>query len=185
MKKYLILLVVSLLLLTACSTIPEPSKNSESLVIGSFILDFPDGYFDGPKRTIDSNVTLKFYNKTTGEDYAKRTKNGYFAFVANTSDEIELYEYYYEHTSGRTTTSLGGSLEKEFCILADKINYLGDLKITYRAGKVVSGDRESSTYHFNRDYSIGYNSAAAKNHLVDELVESEWLKDDIINIEFK
>ena len=183
MKKCLIIFF-ALLILTSCVTIPEPKSSDEVLVIGRLLLDFPDGYFDKPAQVINNSITVVIYNKTSDVKITRTTDDGYFSFVANTGDEIEIIEYYYRRESNRQITTLGSALGLEIDIIDKRINYTGDMIITYAAGKIVEVDGRDSTYSYKRSLKISDKTSDAKEYLQIVIPESEWLSYDVQKIEF-
>lgn len=52
-------------ILVSCASFPEPKEEGDSLVIGSFVVDFPDGFFNKAPRTVKEGVWIEFENITT------------------------------------------------------------------------------------------------------------------------
>ena len=116
------LLAVGLLaFLVSCASIPGPENPDDSLVIGYFALDYPDGWFDHGKRTITSGVTLYFANQSSGNKFWLTTSQGYFQFLSNGRDSYSLESY--KVTVERSTSS--GDIGLKFTAKPHTVVYLG------------------------------------------------------------
>ena len=89
MKRFLLLLGL-VIALVSCAGLPKPKSEGDSLVIGSLILDFPDGFFDRSPKKFDTNVRLFFKNTTRNKSFTLGTAGGYFCFLTNGTDEYVL-----------------------------------------------------------------------------------------------
>ena len=91
--KRLLSAVVIAGLLVSCAGFPQPVEEATTLIIGSWILDFPDGFFDTPARQFDMNVQLSFHNTTQDKRFAIYTNRGYFYFQSNGTDDYVLEKF--------------------------------------------------------------------------------------------
>jgi hypothetical protein len=173
MAKWMVL-IGALGLLLGCASIPEPEGPDDSLVIGYLALDFPDGFFEENKRTIESLITLSFINETRGRSFRLTTKEGWFQFLSNGTDSY-LYDYYeYKSSSG----SVRGQLQKKFAVRPRCVYYLGHLTITYNRPKLStqgSLDPRTQYWDYDRSSSFSYNDEEVRNYLEFEDPASPWL----------
>ena len=87
MRRFLPVALSCLLLLGSCAGVPRPENDQSTLVIGSFILDYPDGLFEYNARTIPVGVYVTVRNNTKDSTFDLRTNDGgYFYFLSNGSD---------------------------------------------------------------------------------------------------
>src|SRR3989304_8102826 len=91
--KYVLLMASLIFALSSCASIPAPEKADDSLVIGHLVLDFPDGFFEQPSRTIESGVMLHLVNTTKQTRFSLLTSGGYFRFLSHGADEYLLKGY--------------------------------------------------------------------------------------------
>lgn len=134
MKRLFMLLSVTATLtsLIACATVPAPRASSESLVIGSFALSFPDGFFGFAQTVVDSQVRLNIRDLTTGRWFSVYTVGGHFNFRVNGADRyvVESSEYHAWKGTGQCVVGarpLGVAIPAE----AGKVISLGNLVLTY------------------------------------------------------
>lgn len=148
MKK-VVMAVVACLVLLSCAGVPKPENQTDSLVIGSIVLDFRDGFFNDPPRRIEAGVRLDFTNLTTQKTFWVITgRGGYFQFLGNGGDRYQISEYAFDVPTGGWGS---GSLVYKFTATPHAIQYLGHFEVTYRsprAGQVTPGET-STEYHFD------------------------------------
>ena len=181
MKRYFVIVGVMVLLLS-CATMPLPKGEGNSLVIGSFILDFPDGFFDLQPRKFDINVKLQFRNVTQDKSFRLYTSRGYFHFLTNGTDEYVLEYFNLGKTKiGDTTYTFGGAtLNFEISTMPNKVIYLGHVVFTYavpdrdkkRGGTIYYNFEPSSSTDWNKDLMLQYIS--------DQQKDSPWLQYEIV-----
>ena len=165
MKK-LLLAVGVVLALASCASIPAPRDEATALIVGRLILDFPEGFFRQPPRTIRDAATVHLYNATQDKAFSTYTSSGYYHFLSNGTDEYVLLSYEYKQQSGGGSVTLGGErIMKKFRAHPGKVVYLADLAFTYTAPKVVKsvGGGASQTW----DYTV----------LRDEISDQEGLRE--------
>jgi hypothetical protein len=150
-----------LFLLGACAGVPAPENEQSTLVIGSFILDYPDGLFDFAARTVASGVYLTVKNNTKGSSFTMRTtEGGYFYFLSNGSDSYSLVGYRYEFTAaGRQEYTMRGGIGGNFTVVPGQVCYLGD--IVFRQTKPTKG--EEGMYAGTKQTSWQYETTATRD----------------------
>jgi hypothetical protein len=138
MRYLLAPIVLIAMLLASCASIPEPENESSSLVIGSLILDFPDGFFGETPRTLDSGVYVHVVNTTQGTDFHVSTgSGGYFYFLSNGTDHYSIEDYSFDERSTASmikTVTLQGKIAHSFTASSRCVQYLGCVRET-RAGR--------------------------------------------------
>jgi len=87
----------------SCVSLPEPEGPDNALVIGSLVVDFPEGCFGGAVRSFRSGVKIHFANLRTKKTFSVTTDQGYFCFLSNGQDQYALigYEMKYNETGSR------------------------------------------------------------------------------------
>ena len=135
MKQILCVVVTIVVLagLLSCAGFPEPAGENNSLIIGSLILDFPDGFFDQPPKTFDRNVRVTFRNVTQGTKFNISTNEGYYYFQTNGTDNYTLESFeMLDMSIGDSRYSFGGqTLNFEIKNSSDKVIYLGPVSYTH------------------------------------------------------
>jgi hypothetical protein len=134
MKRIFLLLGLgAMLLLASCAGLPAPQTPQESLVVGSFVLDFPDSFFDRAPRTIDTQVELDFRDITKGTSFPIFTSNGRFWFVASGSDEYVLDSSEFSSWMQSHGYHVGNrEIGLRIPTAPGKILDLGDIRLVYR-----------------------------------------------------
>ena len=187
MKRLALSFLVALVV-TSCAGLPPAENKDDSLVIGSFIVDFPDGFFDQKPRTIDGCITLTFKNLTQGSSFTVLTTDGgYFWFLSNGSDSYELQKYRWEDADlpGRKFT-LESNLGYTFPAVPEKVLYLGHFLLSYR----LPEKPDPSAYGGGHVSEVQWNFTAsmkreAKTDAMSEFLkrrapESAWISHDIV-----
>jgi len=177
-------LLLIVLLILSCASIPQPHTPDDTLVIGSLVLDFPDGFFDYPPRTITSGIELVITNKTEGYAFSVRTfKDGYFCFVSNGHDSFSLDRFSYERKEQSwQQVTLKSALGIPVTLSPGRVRYLGKLTIAYRRPQrknIATGDR-TNIWQFEPSVS-GENQ---KQQMIEYLrtldPNSQWLSYEIV-----
>jgi hypothetical protein len=174
MKKWL-LLAGLLPFLGACTSVPDPLDPEDCLVIGYFALDFPDGFFDQPKRTITSGVTMNFTNETTGNKFWLITSRGYFQFLSNGKDWYTIDSFKIETADG----SIESAWNRKFAPKPHSVFYLGHLTLFYaepkRTYKTSMGQR-MVYWDFKTSSNLVYNEGELRSYLQNKGARSPWLE---------
>ncbi len=137
-----IALAVALLALTAasCASIPTPAQNSdESLVIGYLVVDFPDGYFSAPPRSLDQGVWVELTNTTKNQKFKVQTgEDGCFYFLSNGRDSYSITGFHhFDSGSGKGSTEIRGPLTYDFDTSASCVRYIGHFAVHYTKPRFV------------------------------------------------
>jgi hypothetical protein len=134
MKLFLLVAITgaALALLVSCGGLPPSTSPTDALVIGSFILDFPTGFFDKSRMSIRSGVQLNFLDLTSGAYFSVFTRRGHFWFIAKGGDDYELVSYEYITTIGANDYHLGArSIGVGFHTRPGDVIYPGDFRFTF------------------------------------------------------
>jgi hypothetical protein len=180
--KQAILAICALAALSSCASmpVPEPEGEGDSLVIGYFALDFPDGYFNYPPRKIVDRIQLIFLNETRKTRFSLTTSAGYYCFLANGTDDYSLESYGYEDVGAQAR--LGpAKVDWKFGITPGKVVYLGHLTISYKSEKMkveASSERRSSS--FDVDSSYRWEEEATLQYIETLNPESRWLDCELV-----
>jgi hypothetical protein len=170
-----------LLLLLSCASIPDPEDQQSTLVIGSFILEYPDGVMDLPPRTIASNVWITVMNTTKGSSFSVRTMDGgFFYFLGSGDDSYSLQSYRHTFTmSGTSEYTVGAKLNWAFKTAPGQITYLGHTVIRQGKPKMAEerqGSRErQSTWQFETTLTRDDTPDRMIEYLRTQHAESPWL----------
>ncbi len=183
MKK-LFLLAGLIALLCSCASLPEPESQGDSLVIGSFVLDFPDGFFKEPPRKITSGVTLNMVNTTKNSKFTLMTQYpGYFYFLTNGSDEFKWDSWEYATEGYRLHRN---PIKWRIAAAPDKVIYIGHSSLLYLKPKIKReyGD-QSSTWNFEHGFSVEWDKEAILQFIKDKAPESQWLSREVVEYKAK
>jgi hypothetical protein len=158
-----------LLLLTSCAGVPRPESDESTLVIGSFILDYPDGIFEYNARTIPVGIYITIRNNTQDSTFVVRTmEGGYFYFLSNGSDSYSLVSYRYMFTAaGRQEYTLQGGFKAAFTAAPGQICYLGD--IVFRNAKPRKTE-EVTDAAGGKHTSWSYEQTATRDDKPDQVI---------------
>ncbi len=139
--KPLVLLAAAVALLASCSTLPAPQTDLDSLVIGTFSLDCPQGFFGGPAKHFDTQIELVFRDISSGARFTVFTWNGgWFSFPAPGSDGYLLEYSEYQQERGDSAWIVGPRAVGIIVPPAPgKIVYLGDIHLTYAPREDIHG----------------------------------------------
>jgi hypothetical protein len=161
-----ILALVAVVISCASAPLPPPEQPSDSLIIGAFALDYPDGFFQFPAEKISRGITLTFVNKTTGARFDLLTAtDGTFSFLSNGSDSYELVHYYWKENDPNRpfVYTLQNDLKYSFQPIPHVVYYLGHHSIVF----VHPGKQETRQLGSKRDLAVEFIRSTAP--------ESEWL----------
>ena len=125
--------------LLACAGFPEPEGERDSLVIGSLILDFPEGLYDAVPHKVDMNVRVTIRNVTRNERFHVYTKRGYFYFLTNGTDEFNLESFRILNTQVDDTLHSFSDQPVDLKIsnFPSRVVYLGHINAVYSAPQLV------------------------------------------------
>ena len=181
MKRCFVIAGVMLLLLS-CGTIPAPKSKGNSLVIGSIILDFTDGFFDLPPRKFETNVKLQFKNVTQGKSFTLYTSRGYFHFLTNGTDEYILEKFSLGETQiGDTIYTFGGAtINFEIPSMLHKVIYIGHIVFTYSVSEADKRNDITTYFNFKSSTSVDWNKDLVVQYISDKQKNSPWLEYNIV-----
>jgi len=171
-----------LFILWSCAGFPEPAGEGTSLVIGSLIIDFPDGFFDQPAKRFDTDVKVFFKNTTKNAKFSLYTSHGYFYFQTNGTDEYLLESFdLSDIVIGDTRYSFGGrTIKREIATTQNKVIYLGHLVFTFSVPGVAQLSGRESTYNYETSASADWNKDALLRFISEQQADSPWLQMEII-----
>jgi hypothetical protein len=183
MKKLLLLSVV-VFVLFSCVSFPEPEDDSDSLVIGSIVFDFPDGFFNDPPRTITNNFKLTLVNETTSKKLTVKTIKGYYYFVCKRTDKFILKTIEYVDPAPGPGPSIGMNFDMPITVKMHKILYFGQMKITFLQPEYVKTkygtDFISNTWTFRKhEFDTENKTEEVKNYMACNDKEQRWQNHDI------
>ncbi len=149
--KALFLLAAAAALLASCSGLPEPRTDLDSLVVGSFSLGCPQGFFGGPTKSFDAQVELVFRDVNSEARFSVFTwDGGWFSFPTLGSDGYLLEYSQYLQERGDSAWIIG---PRAIGILVPsaprKVIYLGDIHLTYSLRDDIHGP-------LGRNYQLDY-----------------------------
>ena len=185
MKRLLLLAGVLVFLASSasCASLPKPKGEGSSLVIGSLVMDFPDGFFDLPKRKMESGVVVNFRNVTTGRNFGLLTeRGGMFSFLSNGSDEFIMESFAYKEQSGAGGYTMGViPLNLKIPTTTDRVIYVGHITAIYAKPKLY---RESGsgggTWRYEDSYVLNWDKDAVLAYILKKQPESAWLTLEVL-----
>jgi hypothetical protein len=164
-----IIAFLSLSVLVSCISIPVPENESDSLVTGNIVWDFPDGLFQGPPRTFNSGFNVVFVNLTTGIQFRIRTTDGYFNFKSNGTDKFMLQVIELKDPNPSEKFSIYHTMNLQFTSKPKSILYVGEIFIVYASPEPIKAKEGNSiiwtTYRFREKYDISYKPDDLKKYL--------------------
>jgi hypothetical protein len=187
MKSYITIsvILILLILLTACAGFPEAQKEGDSLVIGSLILNFTDNFFDKPPKIIKSGVKITVLNVTTNTKQELNTSNGFYKFATNGTDAYVLESYKYEESENSGTITVGPS--KLYILIKNienKIIYPGhiEIKYSYNAQSDIknTGSAYTKTYDYDSKLSTTWDEDAIMNYIQKRDLKGSWTNCTIV-----
>ena len=166
----------------SCAGFPEPAVDGNSLVIGSFILDFPDGFFDRPPAKFDMNVKLSFRNVTQNKRFDIYTNRGYFYFQTNGTDQYVLEDFNLQKIKiGNSMYSFGGDpINMRITNSPNKIIYLGDIVYTYAAPGDTSRKARTTYYNYVPSVHVDWDKEVLGQYIERQNPDSRWLDCEVI-----
>ena len=183
MNKFMVLLVLIVPLILSCAGLPQPKTHDDTLVIGSLALDFPDGFFDSPPRTITTGIEIVVVNKTREAAFSVLTvRDGYFYFLTNGRDSFSLDRYSYEATerSGQRVF-LKSELRMPIEVVPGRVRYIGKLIISYRQPQRSSTVSErKNLWNYQPSVSLEDQKPQMIEHLKAANPESPWLSYEVV-----
>ena len=184
MMKLAVSVAVTALLLLSCATLPKAERETDSLVVGSFVMDYPDGFFGEPPRSINSGVRLQFTNRTRNTQFAVTTASpgGYFTFLGTDTDEYELTSFSYDITVDtlHLRVSGGGNVSYRFSDIPRCVLYVGHLVATFGHPRLVKETgAHSSSWDFDRSLRQDNRQSEVPDYLQGVDPDTPWLSVDL------
>ena len=182
----LVLTAGMIVLLLSCAGLPKPTEDTDTLVIGTFVVDFPEGFFDLDPRRIINSVKLDFLNVTTKERFTVRTYKEYFYFPARGLEEFVLESFEYstreESKSDRKITEYSfGPMELNFKIRTKpkSVVYLGHLTFVY-SNPTIKKHGRYQYYDYEKDLDVQWDRAAVVEYLKGSKEGEAWLAYEVV-----
>jgi hypothetical protein len=171
-----------LFILWSCAGFPEPAGEGTSLVIGSLVIDYPDGFYNQPARKFDTDVKITVKNTTQERKFDLFTSRGYFYFQSNGTDAYVLESYNLPNiVIGDTRYSgLGSTIGMEIATTPGKVIYLGHIVITLAAPRVAQLSGRESMYHFKTSASWDWDKDELRQFITQRQADSPWLQMEIL-----
>jgi ankyrin repeat protein len=179
----LAILSLVVLLFSACIGLPHAENESDTLVIGSFIIDFPDGFLMEQPKTIDSRITLTVKNLTKEKSFTILTHEaGYFWFLCNGKDSYELEKFSWEDTtySGHKFT-LESKINYSFKTVPQHVLYLGHYALHYRQPEKQNPSANGTGQrNFKTSMDLDFNMLGTMENLKKHDADAFWRSRDIL-----
>ncbi len=174
--------VSALFVLASCASLPAPERTGSSLVIGSLVVDFPDGYFDQTPARLDSRVQLNLTDVTTGREFRLTTEGGGFYYFPGTPGDtyrLDSWEFYQEigHTRYRGAPY---EVKLEFRVPADKVVYTGHLLYTFTKPESKELYQGRKSFSFKTSATLSDRPDTVKEFIARKQEDSPWLAYDIV-----
>ena len=182
-------------LLAACASLPAPKSADDSLVVGRFVLSFPDGFFDRQPRSVDSRMLLHFYLPGERRHVSVFTSGGYFRFRSRGAGELILTGYDLTLRDNGVEYQLTDRLDQRFTTLPHEVVYLGETTISYTNPQQVNRQSiglESYTvqnmftaswryeyWDFGKSVTRSWDTEALKGYLQKKDPQSPWLSYEV------
>jgi len=174
--------LVAVVAVLSCAGISKPESPEDSLVVGSLVLDFPDGFFGFPSRTIASGIELTIVNTTRNYSFSVRTgPDGYYSFGSNGHDRFSLASFHYEEkVLSWERVTLENKLEVPITVSPGTVRYVGRLTITFAHPQRSNVEAGRATLW---DYVASIACANCRGDMTEYIKsmdpESPWLSRDV------
>ena len=179
MKKFLLGVGVIVILVSCASFFPEPESNTDSLVIGSFIIDFPDGFGSYSPLTAAEGIKLYFTNLTRNRHFVLVTdSDGYYYYLTNGSDEYVLNKFECPIRPVPYADPIRYTLNIPIRTSTTKLIYMGHISITFSELLVTT-----ITIHPQYEVAlhVDWDRTAMLLYLENRQSDACWLDYDIIH----
>ncbi len=154
----------------SCVNLPEPEGPDNALVIGSFVVDFPEGCFGGAIRSFRSGVKIHFANLRTKKTFFVTTDQGYFCFLSNGEDQYALVGYEMKYNETGSQGRFGDRVMKRLPVAPGKVIYLGSFVATWtNARKSTRQSLGQAMTYWEYDRALGH---SWEDGLLEEYLES-------------
>jgi len=165
----------------SCVGFPEPEGEGDSLVIGSLILDFPDGLYDNTVQKIDMNVRVTFRNVTRNQRFHVYTKRGgYFYFPTNGSDDYILEGFRILKTEvDETVHSFSDQpVGLKIANSPNRVIYLGHVTASYSAPRLTRkiGSRGRILYYsYQSSVTVAWDRDLLQRYITSRQPDGLWV----------
>ncbi len=170
--------------LSSCAGFPEPQGEGDSLVIGSLVLDFPNGLYDDMPQVVDMNVRVTFRNITRNQRFHVYTKRGYFYFRTNGTDDylLEGFRILKTEVDDTVHSFSDQSVDLKIVNSPHRIIYLGHVTATYSAPRLIRrrGPRGGIRYYrYETSVAVEWDQDLLRRHMTNKRPDSPWLELEI------
>jgi hypothetical protein len=164
----------------SCAGFPEPEGEGDSLVIGSLILDFPDGLYDKTPQKVDMNVQVTLRNITRNEKFHVYTKRGYFYFPTNGTDVyiLESFRILKTRVDDSYYSFSDQPVDLKIVNSPNRVIYLGHVTATYFAPRLTRRRGPSGrilSYRYEASVTVEWNQDLLQRYMTHQQPDSLWL----------
>ena len=168
--------------LFACASLPEPESPDNAMVIGSFAMAFPDGFFGGPSRTFTQGAKLYFYNYRTSKTFSVMTDpRGYYSFLSNGTDKYAFLAGEMSLNETGRKSSFSGQIMRAFPTVPGKVVYLGHFTLSFakpdRTGKQAD---KATIWNYEKVVNQKWQDELLQQYLTENSPDSAWLQREIV-----
>lgn len=179
MSRFWWLLVSAVLALSSCAGVPKPESETDSLVVGSFVVDYPDGFYNQPPRTIEAGIRLDFVNTTRNSTFIVVTsEGGYFNFISSGGDHYMLKSFSYQVNENNESSHAvfygGRDINFPFFSEPGSVLYVGHLTYTMAHPRRVQNATRETRWQFDDSVKISSRMVALHSYLNKVDRESAW-----------
>ncbi len=193
MKRSFSIILCGFLLLgiLSCAGFPKPRGESDSLIIGNLMLDFPDGFFNKGKALVRSGIVIVVVNDTTKEKQSLITSDGYFRFSTNGVDEYRVESFEYTEKDMNREYGIGPvPLKIRISGQGGKIIYLSHMLVTYqrpKAGAYKSGkdSRLSSSWDYEVKLDSSWRDEEAAKYIQEKDGDNAWADYPMVRMQYE
>ncbi len=186
MMKRVILLLACIAVFFSCKSLPKPGNDTDSLVIGGFTWEFPDGFFELAPKTLTNDITLGMVNLSNGKRFSIRVSNGYFTFLAHGNDQYMLQYAKYKSPGGPKIYTLGYNLNLQINSKPKRIIYVGHIRLLFsRPEKVEAKGKDAAIYtswYFRKRLVIENKIAELQKYLTKNARNTSWRNYTVENL---
>lgn len=186
LRLFLIVVSVTILTLSSCVSIPEPTGADDSLVGGFVTLEYPDGFYDLGPRTFTNNIALEILDETSGESHTVYSApDGFFRFPVSGTSMMQLVSVSVETTIADITYTGGYRLNYPFSVQAGAVNYIGDFAVTFASPRTVEhqahGSRRTVMYAYDQSARRSTDMARFLEVFREAFEESAWRDREVVS----
>jgi hypothetical protein len=169
----------------SCTGFPEAEGEGDTLVIGSLILDFPDGLYDNTAQKVDMNVRVSFRNVTRNQKFHVYTKRGYFYFPTNGTDDYILEGFRILKTEVDGTVHLFSDqpVGLKIANAPNRVIYLGHITASYsdpRLTRRIGPGGRILYYRYQTSVTVEWDQGLLQRYITVRQPDGLWLDLEII-----